>query len=160
MTLGELVGPEAKLSAAAAALPISGIAVDSRRVEPGNLFAALPGVNTDGARFAADAVTRGAVAVLAPETMDGGVMDEGVPVIAVPDPRRTLALIAARFFGAQPETMVAVTGTNGKTSVAAFTRMIWQELGVRAINLGTTGVEGDWHAPLRHTTPGPTAAIP
>ena len=151
MTLGELVGPEAKLSAAAAALPISGIAVDSRQVQPGNLFAALPGVNTDGARFAADAVARGAVAVLAPETMD-----VGVPVIAVPDPRRTLALIAARFFGAQPETTVAVTGTNGKTSVASFTRQLWSDLGHAAASLGTVGVVSPSGTKvLRHTTPDP-----
>jgi UDP-N-acetylmuramoyl-L-alanyl-D-glutamate--2,6-diaminopimelate ligase len=151
MTLGELVGPEAKLSAAAAALPISGIAVDSRQVKPGNLFAALPGVNTDGARFAADAVERGAVAVLAPETMD-----VGVPVIAVPDPRRTLALIAARFFGAQPETTVAVTGTNGKTSVASFTRQLWSDLGHASASLGTVGVVSPSGTKvLRHTTPDP-----
>ena len=151
MTLGELVGPEAKLSAAAAALPISGIAVDSRQVKPGNLFAALPGVNTDGARFAADAVERGAVAVLAPETMD-----VGAPVIAVPDPRRTLALIAARFFGAQPETTVAVTGTNGKTSVASFTRQLWSDLGHASASLGTVGVVSPSGTKvLRHTTPDP-----
>jgi len=151
MTLGELVGPEAKLSAAAAALPISGIAVDSRQVKPGNLFAALPGVNTDGARFAADAVERGAVAVLAPETMD-----VGAPVIAVPDPRRTLALIAARFFGAQPETTVAVTGTNGKTSVASFTRQLWSDLGYASASLGTVGVVSPSGTKvLRHTTPDP-----
>ena len=70
------------------------------------------------------------------------------------DPRQALAMTAALWFGAQPETMVAVTGTNGKTSVATFTRQIWQELGQRAVNLGTTGVEGDWHAPL--ATPRPS----
>lgn len=151
MTLGELVGPEAKLSAAVAALPIAGIAADSREVKPGFLFAALPGVNTDGARFAADAVTRGAVAVLASEPMD-----VGAPVIAVPDPRRTLALIAARFFGAQPETTVAVTGTNGKTSVAAFTRQLWSDAGHAAASLGTVGVVSPSGTKvLRHTTPDP-----
>ena len=151
MTLGELLGPEAKLSAAVAALPITGIAADSRQVQPGYLFAALPGVNTDGARFAADAVARGAVAVLAPDTMD-----VDVPVIAVPDPRRTLALVAARFHGTQPETTVAITGTNGKTSVASFTRQLWSEAGHAAASLGTVGVVSPSGTKvLRHTTPDP-----
>lgn len=151
MTLGELIGPEAKLSAAVAALPIAGITADSREVKPGYLFAALSGVNTDGARFAADAVARGAVAVLA-----GDEIDAGVPVLAVPDPRRTLALIAARFFGAQPETAVAVTGTNGKTSVAAFTRQLWTDAGHSAASLGTVGVVSPAGTKiLRHTTPDP-----
>lgn len=151
MTLGELIGPEAKLSAAVAALPIADITADSREVKPGYLFAALSGVNTDGARFAADAVARGAVAVLA-----GDEIDAGVPVLAVPDPRRTLALIAARFFGAQPETAVAVTGTNGKTSVAAFTRQLWTDAGHSAASLGTVGVVSPAGTKiLRHTTPDP-----
>ena len=151
MTLGELLGPEAKLSAAVAALPITGIAADSRQVQPGYLFAALPGVNTDGARFAADAVARGAVAVLALDTMD-----VDVPVIAVPDPRRTLALVAARFHGTQPEMTVAVTGTNGKTSVASFTRQLWSEAGHAAASLGTVGVVSPSGTKvLRHTTPDP-----
>jgi len=149
MTLGELLGPEAKLSAGVAALPISGITADSRRVKPGYLFAALPGVNTDGARFATDAVARGAVAVLAPNEMD-----VGVPVVPVPDARRTLALAAAKFYGAQPGTVVAVTGTNGKTSVAAFTRQIWSDAGHAAASLGTVGlVSPSGTKTLKHTTP-------
>ena len=71
--------------------------------------------------------------------------------MVVEDPRQALAYTSALWFGAQPETVVAVTGTNGKTSVATFTRQIWQELGLRAVNLGTTGVEGDWQAPLAST---------
>ena len=151
MTLGELLGAEAKVSAAIAALPVSGIAADSRQVKPGYLFAALPGVNTDGARFAADAVARGAVALLTSDEIDAG-----VPVIAVPDPRRHLALIAARYFAAQPETVVAVTGTNGKTSVAAFTRQLWSDAGYAAASLGTVGVVSPSGTKvLRHTTPDP-----
>lgn len=151
MTLGELISPEAKLSAAVAALPIAGITADSRQVKPGYLFAALSGVNTDGARFAADAVARGAVAVLAADDFDFG-----VPVIADPDPRRALALIAARFFGAQPETAVAITGTNGKTSVAAFTRQLWSDAGLSAASLGTVGVTSPGGIKmLQHTTPDP-----
>ena len=71
------------------------------------------------------------------------------------DPRQTLSYTAALWFGAQPATMVAVTGTNGKTSVATFVRQIWTELGHAAVNVGTTGVEGAWTAPLAHTTPEP-----
>jgi len=76
-------------------------------------------------------------------------------VVIAENPRQTLAFAAALWFGHQPETMVAVTGTNGKTSVASFARQIWTALGLEAINLGTTGVEGAWSAPLAHTTPEP-----
>jgi UDP-N-acetylmuramoyl-L-alanyl-D-glutamate--2,6-diaminopimelate ligase len=76
-------------------------------------------------------------------------------LIVTEDPRQALAYASALWFGAQPETMVAVTGTNGKTSVATFTRQIWMALDHRAINIGTTGVEGSWHAPSPHTTPEP-----
>ncbi|TMV44994.1 UDP-N-acetylmuramoyl-L-alanyl-D-glutamate--2,6-diaminopimelate ligase, partial [Thioclava sp. BHET1] len=76
-----------------------------------------------------------------------------VALIVVEEPRAAFAQAAALWFGAQPETMVAVTGTNGKSSVASFTRQIWSALGHAAINLGTTGVEGAWEAPLKHTTP-------
>ncbi|MEM9972446.1 MAG: UDP-N-acetylmuramoyl-L-alanyl-D-glutamate--2,6-diaminopimelate ligase, partial [Pseudomonadota bacterium] len=71
------------------------------------------------------------------------------------DPRQALAYAAALWFGQQPETIIAVTGTNGKTSVASFTRQIWSLMGLPAVNLGTTGVEGAWEAPLAHTTPEP-----
>src|SRR5665811_1166211 len=153
MTLGELIGPEAELPASQAAVPIAGLAVDSRQVAPGYLFAALPGVNTDGGRFIADALSRGAAAILAPEGMQTEI---DAPVITDPDPRRRLALIAARFFGAQPKTAVAVTGTNGKTSVASFLRQLWAEAGFQAASLGTIGVAGpNGTQTLRHTTPEP-----
>ncbi|KIC13428.1 Mur ligase family protein, partial [Leisingera sp. ANG-DT] len=71
------------------------------------------------------------------------------------DPRQTLAYAAALWFGGQPQTVVAVTGTNGKTSVATFVRQIWSELGYEAVNMGTTGIEGAWSYPLAHTTPEP-----
>jgi len=136
-----------------AAMPITGLAADSRHVQPGYLFAALSGVNTDGARFIADAVSRGATAILAPE---GSHAEAHVALITDADPRRRLALIAARFFGAQPETAVAVTGTNGKTSVAAFVRQLWTGEGFRAASLGTVGVVSPGGAQtLRHTTPDP-----
>nr|WP_254899203.1 UDP-N-acetylmuramoyl-L-alanyl-D-glutamate--2,6-diaminopimelate ligase [Thalassococcus arenae] len=138
---------------------ITGLAVDSREVRPGFLFAALPGTRVHGGEFIQYALRMGAAAVLtdaegariAAEELAAG---DAALVIAA-DPRQTLAYTAALWFGAQPETVVAVTGTNGKTSVATFTRQIWQELGQRAVNIGTTGVEGDWQAPLAHTTPEP-----
>ena len=138
---------------------ITGLAVDSREVRDGFLFAALPGSRVHGAEFIPYALRMGAAAVLtdadgarlAAETLSSG----HAAVILSPDPRQTLAFTAALWFGAQPSTMVAVTGTNGKTSVATFTRQLWQALGHSAVNLGTTGVEGDWSAPTRHTTPEP-----
>ena len=99
---------------------VTSLTADSRKAAAGSLFFALAGVKANGAQFAADAVARGAVAVVAAK----GIALDGlpVPVIGVDDPRRALALAAARLFGTQPATMVAVTGTAGKTSVAAFTR--------------------------------------
>lgn len=138
---------------------ISGISVDSRAVMPGHLFAAMPGTKVHGARFVDAALSQGAAAVLtdaegaqiAAEALAGS----EVALVIAADPRQALAFACALFFGAQPATMIAVTGTNGKTSVATFVRRLWQEMGFRAVNLGTTGIEGDWQAPLRHTTPDP-----
>jgi len=154
MTLGELIGLEAKLPAGVARVAITGLAADSRAVKPGYLFAALPGVKTDGARFIADALQRGAAAILAP---DGSApATASVPVIEDGDPRRALALIAARFFGLQTKTSVAVTGTNGKTSVASFVRQIWTGEGFKAASLGTVGlVSPRGTEVLKHTTPDP-----
>lgn len=138
---------------------ITGLSVDSRRVEPGHLFAALPGAHAHGASFVPMALTMGAKAILTdPEgarTAADAIAEHRPSVVVVEDPRQALAYAAALFYGAQPDVMVAVTGTNGKTSVASFTRQIWQLLGVPAINIGTTGVEGDWQAPSPHTTPEP-----
>lgn len=140
---------------AAAEARLTGLAVDNRRVAPGDLFAALPGSAVHGARFIPAALEAGAAAVL---TDGAGAAMAGslpVPLVVTEEPREALARAAALWFGAQPETMAAVTGTNGKTSVATFLRQIWQALGYAAVNLGTTGVEGDWTAPLAHTTPEP-----
>jgi len=122
-------------------IDITGITADSRAVQPGFLFAALPGSKTDGGKFAADALARGAVAILAAPANDR----EAPPKKYIYDanPRRRLALIAAKFFKYQPRTVVGVTGTNGKTSVAAYTQQIWTQLGERAGSLGTLGI----HAP-------------
>ena len=138
---------------------ITGLAVDSRKVEGGFLFAAMPGTRIHGAEYIPDVLERGAVAILTDAEgarIAAEVLAESqAALIIAEDPRQALAYTAAIWFGAQPRTMVAVTGTNGKTSVASFVRQIWQGLGHPAVNLGTTGVEGDWHAPLAHTTPEP-----
>ena len=138
---------------------VTGLAVDSRAVKQGMLFAALPGASAHGAEFIQYALRMGAGAVLtdpAGAQVAAGVLSGSqAAVIVVQDPRQALAYAAALWFGAQPGCVVAVTGTNGKTSVANFTRQIWMTLGHAAINIGTTGVEGSWEAPSPHTTPEP-----
>jgi UDP-N-acetylmuramoyl-L-alanyl-D-glutamate--2,6-diaminopimelate ligase len=138
---------------------LSGVTADSRAVRPGMLFAALPGSTVHGARFIAAALEQGAVAVLTDAAgarlAADALAETDVALVVAEDPRAALAGAAALWFGAQPETMVAVTGTNGKTSVATFTRQIWAALGHAAINIGTTGIEGAWSAPSGHTTPDP-----
>jgi UDP-N-acetylmuramoyl-L-alanyl-D-glutamate--2,6-diaminopimelate ligase len=121
-------------------IDIVGLTSDSRAVKPGFLFAALPGTNTDGARFIADAARRGASAILAPPSAAALVHEANLPLIADENPRRRYALMAARFYGEQPDTIAAVTGTNGKSSVVSFTRQVWQRLGRRAASMGTLGV--------------------
>jgi UDP-N-acetylmuramoyl-L-alanyl-D-glutamate--2,6-diaminopimelate ligase len=125
---------------------ILGITADSRAVQPGYLFAALPGSKLDGTRFIDDAVARGAAAILraGPPGIAAddplGTRQNPVFVVSDPNPRRRLALMAARFHAPQPRTIAAVTGTNGKTSVASFARQIWQALGTPAASLGTLGI--------------------
>jgi UDP-N-acetylmuramoyl-L-alanyl-D-glutamate--2,6-diaminopimelate ligase len=126
-------------------LDITGLTADSRAVQPGFLFAALPGASLDGRAYIADAVKRGASAVLAPPGTDlntNRANADGTPIRLITDsnPRRRFALMAARFFGTQPNTVAAVTGTNGKTSVAHFTQQIWTHLGHKAAYIGTLGV--------------------
>ncbi len=141
---------------AQAEVEISGLTADSRRVAAGYLFAALPGSRVDGRDFIPQALDKGAAAVLAPE---GTRMPDGrrdVALITDANPRRRLALLAARFYGRQPETACAVTGTNGKTSVASFTRQLWQALGHPAASLGTLGLQPPRaDAPASLTTPDP-----
>jgi len=116
---------------------ILGVTADSRAVRPGFLFAALPGLRVDGTRFIADAVAAGAVAILAPEGAEWPAEAPPRPFLRSPDPRRALALIAAAFHGAQPERVVAITGTNGKTSTPDFLRQL---MGRHAASLGTLGL--------------------
>lgn len=123
---------------------VKGLAADSRMVEPGQLFAALSGTQADGHIFIPEALEKGAVAVLGTATAEA--YAQLVPVIVDPEPRRRLAQLAACFYGAQPAFTAAVTGTNGKTSIASFTRQLWDRLGIRAASLGTLGLEsaGRW----------------
>ncbi|WP_414897260.1 UDP-N-acetylmuramoyl-L-alanyl-D-glutamate--2,6-diaminopimelate ligase [Rhodovulum sp. YEN HP10] len=138
---------------------ITGLSVDSRDTKPGHLFAAMPGTRAHGAEFVPFALRMGAAAVLtdragariAAEALAGS----DAALVVAEDPRQALACAAALFYGAQPATMVAVTGTAGKTSVASFTRQIWAGLGRASCNLGTMGVQGAYQAPLSHTTPEP-----
>ncbi len=154
LALGELL-PEAGLPPDQSRIPITGLTADSRAVEPGFLFAALPGVKADGIDFARAAVEKGAAVVV------GGSEPKeelGVPFVRVPDARAALARIAARFYPRQPKTVIAVTGTNGKTSVASFVRQIWAALGHPAASLGTVGLvspKGEDYSNL--TTPDPVA---
>lgn len=151
MTDTGIVAPPAD----AEAIDIVRIAADSRHAVPGALFVALAGTKADGAKFIADAVAKGAVAVLAGV---GAAVPQNfaVPVLRAAEPRRALALMAARFYGAQPEIAVAVTGTSGKTSVAEFTRQLFAAAGHKAASLGTIGVvkpDGPVYGSL--TTPDP-----
>ena len=157
MRLSELVDGRSMSPAILAAgdPEVAGLTADSREVRPGWLFAALPGSRMDGRSYIDDALARGACAVLT--TPDASQRVAGrVPLVPDADPRRRLARLAARFYAAQPETVVAVTGTNGKTSVAEFTRQIWSLAGRRSASLGTLGliVDGQPEGPSL-TTPDP-----
>ena len=126
------------------------LTADSREVQPGFLFAALPGAKADGATFIDNAFAQGAAAVICKT----GSYQGKHSVISVENPRLLLAHMAGRFYDRQPETIVAVTGTNGKTSVAVFVRQIWEAMGFRAASLGTIGVVGpNGTIELGHTTP-------
>ena len=160
MKLRDLAGSEFPeindlIAGAAGEIPITAVTADSRQVAHGALFIAVAGTKADGAAYAGDAVAKGASAIVVSDHTD---IDAPVPVLKVSEPRRFLSLAAARFFGAQPEVMAAVTGTAGKTSVASFTRQIWAHAGFAAAMIGTTGVV----APGRNdygtlTTPDPVS---
>jgi UDP-N-acetylmuramoyl-L-alanyl-D-glutamate--2,6-diaminopimelate ligase len=148
MKAGNRVTDEAK--------KFAGLAADSREVRPGFLFAAVPGTKADGGAFVPDAVARGAAAVLGLPEIAAAVEALGIRFIPAENPRAALAVMAAAFYGAQPQTVAAITGTNGKTSIAVFLREIWTALGKRAASLGTIGVVTPAGTrKLNHTTPGP-----
>ena len=132
---------------------ITGVTADSRKVAPGALFVALPGTAADGRAFIPQALAQGAAAVLAPSDTP----DEAAPVLVTSgDVRRAYAIAARGFYGAQPKTCVAVTGTNGKTSTVDFLRQIWALAGHRAASLGTLGLRAEGFAPGPSlTTPDP-----
>jgi UDP-N-acetylmuramoyl-L-alanyl-D-glutamate--2,6-diaminopimelate ligase len=119
---------------------LMGLTLDSRKVQPGYLFAALSGSKADGATFVTDAVKRGAVAILAGVDAVLPPLDPGVFVLRDNNPRRRIALMAAAFAALQPSTIVAVTGTNGKSSTVHFVRQIWNVLGLKAASVGTLGI--------------------
>lgn len=140
----------------AADIAIAGLTADSRLVAPGYLFVALKGTAADGAAYIPQAIEKGAVAVLTHE--EAPQADLPVPAVRLSDPRQALSRLAGAFYSEQPEIMVAVTGTAGKTSVASFVRQIWEGTGKQAASIGTTGVT----APGREeygslTTPDPVA---
>src|ERR1700712_2251683 len=137
MRLRELLGDDALIDPSAEAATVSGLAFDSRAVKPGDLFFALAGSKTDGARFIDAAIASGAAAVAGDQPPQGF---SRLPFVTTPNPRRALALAAAKFYPRQPATIAAVTGTSGKTSVAAFTRQIWQRLGHDSASIGTIGL--------------------
>ncbi|MDR3373601.1 MAG: UDP-N-acetylmuramoyl-L-alanyl-D-glutamate--2,6-diaminopimelate ligase [Ancalomicrobiaceae bacterium] len=137
-------------------LPVAGISADSRSIAAGEIFVALPGTKADGARYVADAVAKGAAVIIAGQ--DAALAGTAVPVIRVDEPRRFLALAAARLNQPMPKTVAAVTGTSGKTSIAAFLRQIWQAAGKRAASVGTIGiVTPDYATYGSLTTPDPVA---
>ena len=153
MNLRNLLPPGATMDARFDALPIVGITADSRMVKPGFLFTAVPGTKADGLAFVPQALAAGAVAVMAERTPS---LPDGVAFVHVRNVREALARTAANFFPRQPATIAAITGTSGKTSVAAFTRQIWSALGYSAASVGTIGVvapDGAVYGTL--TTPDP-----
>ncbi len=150
MRLADLLSP-IELDPALGAIEIKGLSADSRAIRPGDVFFAIPGHAGDGLSYVDDARTRGARAVVASRRADCG-----LPLVLVDDVRAALAHSAARFYPLQPQTIVAITGTSGKTSVVAFLRQIWRDCGHAAASLGTVGVVdpgGAHYGAL--TTPGP-----
>ncbi|RVQ66668.1 UDP-N-acetylmuramoyl-L-alanyl-D-glutamate--2,6-diaminopimelate ligase [Sinorhizobium medicae] len=160
MKIRDLAGssfPElsAQLKGDAANIEIGGITADSRQVGPGDLFVAVAGAKADGSAYITDALSRGASAVVAGTRARA---EAGINVFTISEPRRFLAKASSSFFGRQPETMVAVTGTAGKTSVASFTRQIWAHSGFSAAMIGTTGVVSPGRAEYGSlTTPDPVS---
>ncbi|MBO6782169.1 MAG: UDP-N-acetylmuramoyl-L-alanyl-D-glutamate--2,6-diaminopimelate ligase [Alphaproteobacteria bacterium] len=160
MRLTELAPDMIKVDPLTRDTEISGLTADSRRVKPGYLFAALPSATensgTDGRDFIGDALERGAVAILAPDgtQIPGG--NAQTHLITDANPRWRLSQFAARYYQRQPKTIVGVTGTNGKSSVAGFTRQIWARLGEKSAAMGTLGLDADgFEAGPSLTTPDP-----
>jgi UDP-N-acetylmuramoyl-L-alanyl-D-glutamate--2,6-diaminopimelate ligase len=157
MKLREILPADAEIEARYADLDVGGVTADSRAVRRGDAFVAIAGGKSDGLTFVAPALAAGAAAIVA-ERRPEVPLAEGTAFARVDNARRALAVMAARFFPRQPRVVAAVTGTSGKTSVAAFTRQIWTALGHRAASIGTVGVvspRGATYGSL--TTPDPVA---
>ena len=160
MKLNELILgiDDLRLQSGDAAIDVRDVALDSRRVKAGALFAALPGSKADGRSFVAAAAKAGASAILALEGSTFADLPAGVAVLTAKEPRRALAKLAARFFGNQPHCIAAVTGTGGKTSTVAFARQLWTLEGREAASLGTLGIlSRKLNDPGSLTTPDPIA---
>ena len=157
MKLRDILPSDAEIETPIADLDVGGVSADSRAIKPGDIFVAIEGGKTDGLNFIGPAIAAGAVAVVAQRRLDAP-MPGGVAFVRAGNPRRALALIAAKLYPRQPPTIAAVTGTSGKTSVAAFTRQIWAALGYQAASVGTIGIvspRGETYGSL--TTPDPVA---
>jgi len=156
MKLRDILPPDAEIEARHADLDVGGVTADSRTVKSGDIFVAIDGSKTDGLRFIEPAIAAGAIAILTERPPSA--LPQNIAVVRVSNARRALALAAAKLYPRQPRTIAAVTGTSGKTSVAAFTRQIWSALGRRAASIGTIGVvspSGETYGSL--TTPDPVA---
>ncbi len=130
-------------------LEAQGLTCDSRDVKPGFVFAALPGTVTDGRKYIESAIEKGAGAILSTEGLD-----LSVPYLGRKNPRLAYAKMAAALYAGQPKTLVAMTGTNGKSSTVEFLRQIWAYAGLKAACFGTLGVQAPkGYRPLTHTTP-------
>jgi UDP-N-acetylmuramoyl-L-alanyl-D-glutamate--2,6-diaminopimelate ligase len=154
MQLRDLVSADAEYDPRFAGLALRGVTADSRKVSRDDLFVAVPGTKADGLQYVDAAVAAGAAAVMAERLPATRV--ESVAWVKVGNARHALAIAAARIHPRQPGTIAAVTGTSGKTSVAAFTRQIWQALGKQAASIGTVGIvspQGETYGSL--TTPDP-----
>jgi UDP-N-acetylmuramoyl-L-alanyl-D-glutamate--2,6-diaminopimelate ligase len=139
MKLSDLLTDQASLDARTGAIEVTGITADSRAVKRGFAFVAVPGTKADGMIYAGQAAQAGAAAVVG-EKAPQAPLSDGTAFVKVANARRALAMAASRFHPKQPKVIAAVTGTSGKTSVAAFTRQIWMALGHEAASLGTIGV--------------------
>jgi UDP-N-acetylmuramoyl-L-alanyl-D-glutamate--2,6-diaminopimelate ligase len=157
MKLREILPANAAIESRTADLDVSGVSADSRAIKSGDVFVAIEGGKTDGLKFVDAAIAAGATAILAQRRPEVP-LPQQVAFVRVDNARRALALMAAKFYPRQPQTIAAVTGTSGKTSVAAFTRQIWTALCHRAASIGTIGIvspRGETHGSL--TTPDPVA---
>src|ERR1700678_670766 len=157
MKLRKILPADAEVEIRNADVEVGGVSADSRAIKPGDVFVAIEGGKADGLNFIGPAIAAGAAAVVAQRRPDTQLPAE-VSFVQVDNARRALALMAAKVFPRQPQPIAAVTGTSGKTSVAAFTRQIWEALGHRAASVGTIGIvspRGETYGSLN--TPDPVA---